>query len=151
MKTVLIRACTHQDLESIFQLEPLWDEENIAYVFTYENREEFLADFERFQKYFLVAESDGQIVGYVNGSVLVNEQVEVLPKRETYLEIENIYVRPEFRNRHVGGELLEKLLEVAEHNGIKRFVVSTVTKEMDGILKFYRRYGFKPWLVELFK
>lgn len=151
MKNVLIRECTHQDIESIFQLDHLWDEENVAYVFTYGTREEFIADFERFQKYFLVAESDGQIVGYVNGSVLVNEKVAVLPEQETYLEIENIYVMPEFRNIYVGGDLIEKLLDVAEQNGIKRFVVSTVTKDMDRILKFYRRHGFKPWYVELFK
>jgi ribosomal protein S18 acetylase RimI-like enzyme len=151
MKKILIRECTHRDLDSIFQLDQLWDEEGVAYVFTYGSREDFIADFERFQEYFLVAESEGQIVGYINGSIRVNEEVEVLPQQETYLEIENIYVKPEYRNRRVGGELLERLLEVAERNGIQRFFVSTVTKDMDRILKFYRSYGFKPWYVELFK
>ena len=140
MQQVLIRECTHHDLDSIFQLDHLWDAEGVAYVFTYGTREDFMADFERFQEYFLVAESNGQIIGYVNGSVRVNEKMEVLPKQETYLEIENIYVRPEYRGRHVGGDLIEGLLAVAEQNGIKRFVVSTVTKDMDRILKFYRRY-----------
>jgi hypothetical protein len=67
----------------------------------------------------------GQIIGYVNSSVRVNEKVGVLLQQETYLAI-------------------------AEQDGIKRFVVSTVTKDMDRILKFYRRYGFRPWFVELF-
>jgi ribosomal protein S18 acetylase RimI-like enzyme len=151
MQQVLIRECTHLDLDSIFHLDHLWDEEGVAYVFTYGTREEFIADFDRFQKYFLVAESNGQIIGYINGSVRVNETVKVLPQLETYLEIENIYVRPEYRDRHVGGDLIERLLAVAEQNGIKRFVVSTVTKDMDRILKFYRHYGFRPWFVELFK
>ncbi|MCG8347484.1 MAG: GNAT family N-acetyltransferase [Chloroflexales bacterium] len=151
MVRILIRECTRQDLDSIFQLDTLWDEEGVAYVFTHSNREDFIADFERFPKYFLVAESDGQIIGYINGSVLINHKVEVLPKQEMYLEIENIYVKAEFRNMHVGGDLLEQLLTVAERNGIKRFVVSTVTKDMDRILKFYRCYGFRPWFVELFK
>jgi ribosomal protein S18 acetylase RimI-like enzyme len=151
MKTVRIRQCTNQDLESILQLDKLWDEEGVAYYFSYISREDFIAEFERFQEYYLVAESDGQIIGYVNGSVRVNDRVEVLPKLETYLEIENIYVRPEFRDQHVGGDLLEQLLAIAEQNGIKRFVVSTVTRDMDRIMKFYRRYGFRPWSVELFK
>lgn len=123
----------------------------MAYYFSDDSREHFIAEFERFPEYFLVAEKNSQIIGYVNGSVLVNEKVEVLPKEETYLEIENIYVRPEFRNHHVGGALIEQLLATAEQNGIKRFVVSTVTKDMDRILRFYRRYGFEPWFVELFK
>jgi N-acetylglutamate synthase-like GNAT family acetyltransferase len=117
----LIRECTHQDLESLFQLDQLWDEEGVAYVCTSGTRE----DFERFQKYFLAAESNGQIIGYINGVVRVNEKADVLPKQETYLEIEIPYVRPEYRDRHVGGDLIEQLLAVAEQNGIKRFVVST--------------------------
>ena len=80
MKKVLIRACTHQDIDGIVALDKVWDEEGVSYFFTYGSREDFLADFERFQQYFLVAESDGQIVGYVNGSVLVNDKLEVLPK-----------------------------------------------------------------------
>lgn len=148
---VRIRPCTHQDFESIFELDKLWHEEGVAYSWADYSQEDFIAEFERFPEYYLVAENDGQTIGYVNGSVRVNEKVEVLPKQETYLEIENIYVRPEFRNLHVGGDLIEQLLAISERNGIKRFVVSTVTKDMERILRFYQRYGFKPWAVELFK
>ena len=150
MKNVLIRGCTHRDLEGIWQLDNLWNEEGVAYVW-YGDRDSLFADFERFPKYFLVAETEDRIVGYVNGSVRVNETMEVLPKSETYLEIENIYVMSEFRDMQVGGDLLERLLAVARENGIERFVVSTVTKDMDRILSFYRGHGFKPWFVELFK
>jgi ribosomal protein S18 acetylase RimI-like enzyme len=149
MTNVLIRECRHQDLESILELDKLWNDEGAAYVW-YDNQD-LVRDFERFPKYFLLAESDGCIVGYVNGSVRANETVEVLPKQQTYLEVENIYVRSEFRNMRVGGDLLERLLEVAKENGIERFVVSTVSKDTDAILRFYRSYGFKPWYVELFK
>ena len=150
MKDVLIRECTSQDLDGILELEQLWNDEGVAYVW-YGNREVLIADFERFPEYFLLAESDGCIVGYVNGSVRANETVEVFPKQETYLEVENIYVRAEFRDMRVGGDLLERLLGVAKENGIERFVVSTVSKDIDRILRFYRSHGFKPWYVELFK
>jgi len=52
-------------------------------------------------------------------------QVKVIPEQATYLEIENIYLMAEFRDMHVGGDLLEKLLEVAAENGLERFMVST--------------------------
>ena len=151
MKKIHIRSCTHQDIDSIFELDKLWDEEGVAYFFTDISRDDFLADFERFKEYFLVAESGGQIVGYINGSARANEKVEVLPKQESYLEIENIYVKSEFRNWHVEGDLLEGLLAIAEQNAIKRFALNTITKDMDRILMFYRRYGFKPWSLDLFK
>jgi ribosomal protein S18 acetylase RimI-like enzyme len=150
MTNILIRECTRLDLDHVFELDTLWREEGVSYAW-YGDRDELIADFDRFQKYFLVAESDGRIVGYVNGSIRMNETVKVLAEQETYLEIENIYVMPEFRDMHVGGDLLENLLKVAKQNGLERFVVSTVTKDTDRIMEFYRSYGFRPWYVEFFK
>jgi ribosomal protein S18 acetylase RimI-like enzyme len=76
----------------------------------------------------------------------------VLPEGEPYVEIENVYVHPDFRHRHIGGPLLERLMAVAAHQGIQRFVVSSTSKEMDKMLQFYRRHGFfTPWYVQLFK
>ena len=98
-----------------------------------------------------MAESAGRIVGYINGSVRLNQELAIIPAQETYLEIENIYVQPEFRNQNIGGKLIERLLEIAGQEGIERFLVATVTKDMDKILNFYRRHGFKPWYVQLFK
>ena len=53
MDNVYIRECDYQDLESIQQLDQLWDGENVSYVFIYENPEQFYGNFERFRKYFL--------------------------------------------------------------------------------------------------
>ena len=153
LSQVTIRPCTDDDIESIVQLDRLWDEEGVAYVFVYSSKDEFLSDFERFREYYWVAESEGEIIGYINGSVRVNEnqKVAILPNQEPYLEIENIFVRAEYRDQHIGGALIEKLLDVARSNGIKRFFVATVTKDMARILRFYQTYGFAPWYVELFK
>ena len=75
MKKVTIRQCTHEDVDAIFQLDNAWEEEGVSYVFIPVSREDFMTDFERFEKYYFVAESEGRIVGYVNGSVRVNEKV----------------------------------------------------------------------------
>ena len=151
MENVLIRECTLQDIEDILQLDRQWDQENIAFEFIDVSREEFIADLERFQPYFLVATSDEEIVGYINGSVRLSQGVAVIPEQEQYLEIENIYVKPAYRNRQIGSKLMDRLLEVAAQNGIEKFVVATVSKDMDKVLNFYRRYGFKPWYVQLVK
>ncbi len=79
MANVLVRECTHEDLESILELNALWEAEGVSYGSFQETRKEFLAYLERFQKYFMVAESDGRIVGYVNGSARVNDKIPVLP------------------------------------------------------------------------
>jgi ribosomal protein S18 acetylase RimI-like enzyme len=116
------------------------------------SREAFIAHLKSFQQYFLVAEShDSGVVGYAHGSVQVAQGVPVIPAQEPYLEIENIYVKPDCRNRHIGGRLLERLLAVAEHSGIQRFLVSSNSKNMAQILNFYHRYGFTAWYVHMVK
>ena len=98
MENILIRECTLQDIEEILQLDRQWDQEDIAYEFIDVSREEFIADLERFRPYFLVATSNEGLVGYINGSVRRSQGLAVIPEQEPYLEIENIYVKPEFRN-----------------------------------------------------
>jgi ribosomal protein S18 acetylase RimI-like enzyme len=77
--------------------------------------------------------------------------VPVFSEQEPYLEIDNVYVKPDFRNRHIGGKLLQGLLEVAQRHGIQRFLVSSDSKNMEQVLNFYRSYGFTTWSVQMFK
>jgi ribosomal protein S18 acetylase RimI-like enzyme len=152
MEKDLIRECTHKDIDEVLQLDRLWEQENIAREFEFVSREEFAANLERFQTYFLVAESNGSLVGYINGTVRPGQEgAMVSPEHEVCLEIENIYVKPDFRNRHIGGKLMESLLEVAEKKGIQRFLVATDSKDMDKVLNFYQRYGFQLCYVRMFK
>jgi ribosomal protein S18 acetylase RimI-like enzyme len=152
MEQVLIRACIHNDIDGVVQLERQWEQEDIAYGdFNPMSRETFIAFLERFPAYFLVAEHDRQLVGYIHGSVQRNKPVDVIPEQEPYVEIENIYVRPDFRNGDIGGKLLERLFDVARQAGIQRFLVSTASKETEKILRFYRRHGFTPWSIHLFR
>ena len=151
MENVLIRECTYNDIDEVLQLDAQWEQENIAHDFIPISRGEFIAHLESFQVYFLVAEIDGSIVGYANGSVHFSQGVAVIPKQESYLEIDNVYLKPGFRNRHIGGKLLERLLEVAQRNGIQRFLVSSDSKNMEKILNFYQSYGFTTWYVQMFK
>ena len=151
MEPVRIRTCTPEDLDAVLHLDCQWEQEQIAYNFTPISREEFLRHLERFPAYCLVAECDGGVVGYIHGAVRHHKGVPVLPQGEPYVEIEQVYVHPDFRHRHIGGQLLDRLCAVAAQQGIQRCVVSSTSTEMDKILPFYRRHGFTPWYVQLFK
>jgi GNAT superfamily N-acetyltransferase len=80
-----------------------------------------------------------------------DKPVEVIPAQEPYVEIEGIYVQPDFRDRDIGGTLLEQVFEVARQEGIQRFIVGTKSKETDKILRFYRSHGFTSWRIQFFK
>ena len=133
-------------------LERQWEREDIAYGdFNPMSREDYLAILEHFPAYFLVAEHTGQLLGYIHASVQRNNPVEVIPPDQPYVAIEDIYVRPDFRNQDIGGALLERVFVVAQQEGIERFIVGTLSKETDSILKFYRNHGFTPWRIQFFK
>lgn len=150
MEPVRIRTCTRDDLEAVLHLDRQWEQEQIAHNFTPRSRAELLIALDRFPAYFLVAERDGGLLGYIQG-VVRHRWVAVLPDQEPYVIIETLYVHPAVRRQHIGGQLLERLMAVAAHQGIQRCVVSSTSKEMDKMLHFYRRYGFTPWYVQLFK
>ena len=152
MEQVHIRACTPADIDSVIALERQWEQEEIAYGnFNPMSREMYMAILERFPAYFLVAESNGQLVGYIHASVHHDNPVEVIPAQEPYVEIEDIYVQPDFRSQDIGGQLLEHVFAIAQAAGVERFIVGTLSKETDKILKFYRSHGFTPWRIQFFK
>ena len=152
MEQIRIRACATDDIDAVMGLERQWEQEGIAYGdFNRMSREAYVAILARFAAYFFVAESGGRLVGYIHASSDREQRVEVIPEPEPYLEIEDIYVQPDFRGQDIGGALLERIFEVAKQAGIQRFAVGTLSKETDSILKFYRSHGFTPWRIQFFK
>jgi ribosomal protein S18 acetylase RimI-like enzyme len=152
MEQLHIRACTQDDIDGVMALERQWEQEEIAYGdFNPMSREAYLAILERFPAYFLVAESDSQLVGYIHASVQRDNLVQVIPADHPYVAIEDIYVQPDFRDRDIGRQLLERIFEIAQQEDIERFIVGTLSKETDKILKFYRSHGFIPWHFQFFK
>lgn len=146
-----IRQCTRDDVDAVIGLERQWEQEAIAYGdFNPMSREAYLTILERFPAYFLVAEHDGHLVGYIHGSVQRSAPVEVIPAQESYVEIEDLYVQTDSRGQDIGGALLERLFAIARQEGIQRFVVGTKSKETDKILRFYRSHGFTPWRIQFF-
>jgi GNAT superfamily N-acetyltransferase len=152
MNNVLIRECARTDIDAILQMERQWEHEDIAYgAFNPISREAWIDNLEGFPAYFLVAEWAGQIVGYINATVQHDQPVGVIGEQQTYVAIENIYIQLEWRNKDIGGQLIESLFEVAKRQGIERFIVSSSSKAMDKVLKFYRSHGFTLWQIHLFK
>ena len=152
MEQVRIRACTPTDIDGVIALERQWEQEDIAYGnFNPMSREAYIAILERFPAYFLVAEHDGQLVGYIHASTDHEQRVEVIPEGEPYVAIEDIYVLPDVRDQEVGGKLLERVFAIAQAAGIQRFVAGTKSKDTDRILKFYRSHGFTAWHIQFFK
>ena len=148
MTDVTIRQATSDDIDAVLELQARLDAEGIGYGYK-PNTREFVA--ERLGPLFFVAETDDRIVGFAYGSLHTSEGLAVTPAGERYLEVDDIYVAPDLRSEGIGGRLLERLLEAAHEDGVSRIHVFSASMDHDRVLRFYRRHGFTPWGVQLFK
>lgn len=101
--------------------------------------------------YLLVAEANNEIVGFISGSVHRSEGIAVLPEGESYLEINNLYILPEYRMRGIGGDLVDRCLAQAKEAGMAYAFLYSASKEIHSILRFYERHDFKSWAVQMFR
>jgi len=148
MKSITIRLCQKEDLPAVLALQRQWVKEDVTYGLVEAKPEELRTCL---GPYFLVADRNGSIVGFIIGSEGRSDGVAVIPKGERYVEIGDLYVVPALRGQGVGRKLIEKLEETVRSDGIERLLIYSASKDVDRILKFYRSCGFRSWFVQMYK
>ena len=143
-----IRECAEEDLDTIRRMETGWADEDITYGQVAADRSELL---KHLGGLFLVAEAGGEVIGFAYGSAHTSDGLAVIPAGERYFEVDELYVAPELRGRGIGGALLDDLLRRSREEGMARSLVYSATKDLESILRFYRKHGFKSWHVRLFR
>ncbi|MDQ0888761.1 ribosomal protein S18 acetylase RimI-like enzyme [Paenibacillus sp. V4I9] len=145
---VTVRMATENDLSKVAQLSELWVAEAITYGLG-ANTEELLRNC--IGEYFWVAEINSEVVGYITGSIHDSDGLAVIEKGESYLEVDEVYVHPEYRNENIGHMMVDELLQTAELNGITRSVIYSASKQWQKIIGFYEKHGFKMWFVQMYR
>ncbi|WP_164545580.1 GNAT family N-acetyltransferase [Paenibacillus albus] len=145
---VSIRRAAENDLTAVARLSEIWTSENITHGLG-ANNEELLRGY--IGEYFWVAELDSEIVGYITGTVHESDGLAVIEKGEQYLEIDEVYVLPEYRSMKLGHLLVDTILQTSEENGITRSVVYSASKQWQQIVGFYEKHGFKMWFVQMYR
>lgn len=107
----------------------------------------------RLCEYTWVAEVDGNVVGYVNGEVknthAMVEDVgrDAFPNEDLFLEIDDMYVMPDYRHRGIGEQLMHAALGTAESRGVKRSMVYSDCPNYVQTARFYEKCGYKMWYI----
>jgi GNAT superfamily N-acetyltransferase len=84
-----------------------------------------------------LAEIDGRIVSHVYVA-LVDKVPRPIREHRRIAYLTNVYTRPEFRGRGIGGRVLERAQEAARAADVELMLVWPSEESVD----FYRRYGF---------
>jgi len=150
MKTsqIKIRQASKTDIPTIKRMQQEWFEEDCVYGF-------LPANFGQLQHalglYFLVAENQNHIVGFISGAVHLSNELAIIPNGRTYVEIEDLYVSPQFRQLGIGSQLIEYFLSQAKSQGVTYALLYSATKEIRSVLQFYERHGFQGWYIQMFR
>ncbi len=145
---VTVRKANENDVLIVAKLSELWVSECFTYGLA-ANTEELLR--RNIGDYFWVAEINSEVVGYITGSVHESDGLAVIEKGELYLEVDEVYVHPEYRSGNIGHLMVDKLLQTAEGNGITRSIVYSASKQWQKIVGFYEKLGFKMWFVQMYR
>jgi ribosomal protein S18 acetylase RimI-like enzyme len=144
---VVVRKCQMADLDAISVMLRDWGDEDVTPNFIPAGRGELIV---RLNSYFLVAESSGEIIGFIYGGVKKNLENPSIPQGEEYLEIDGFYVSPSSRCQSIGGRLLDNLLERYRLEGGRCFFVNVSTNQVDRIHRFFTNHRFKTTGIQFY-
>lgn len=92
-----------------------------------------------------------EIVGYVTASIYKTSELAVVPSEEAYIEIDDLYVSPEYRSKTIGSKMVEAVLEFARTQMIRYATVFTASSRVVDIMRFYTNQGFQSWGIQFYR
>lgn len=139
---VLIRQVKPEDLDAVTRVEALCFPSAEAAT-----RDSFFERISAFPESFLVAESKGVLVGFINGGVTgertirdeMFEDIGLHDPTGAYQSVFGLDVIPEYQHRGLAGRLMRELIGQAERVGRKGVILTC----KEGLIGFYEHFGYQ--------
>lgn len=141
METVIIRAVRPDDLDRIAAIEAACFPASEAAP-----HEAFKLRIATFPDFFLVAEIDGRIIGFINGCVtdspvifdeLFHDAKLHLPHGQN-LCVFGLDVMPEFRKQGIASRLMNDFISTARNSGRKKVILTCKAR----LVAYYETFGY---------
>jgi ribosomal protein S18 acetylase RimI-like enzyme len=140
---IIIRPVTSRDIQQINQVATeTWistyqDIYSMEFINKFLNnaysierlRQSIERDSQNMKRQFLVAENEGQVVGYAQINQMENEEYELL----------RIYIKPDFQQKGIGTLFINEIIRV--HHPLNK-LIAWVQKENKAGRTFYEKKGF---------
>lgn len=151
MMSITYKQFENHHSKAVVNLQTQWQFEAITYGFIAVTEDE-ISVYDK--EYFYIALVGETVVGYVTGEVKTNDKdnyMNVFPLNTEYLQVNDLYIAPTYRNKSIGAELLTIVEEKAKKNGIEHIFLSSATIDAEAVRRFYEKNGFKIWTTMFFK
>ncbi|WP_422657589.1 GNAT family N-acetyltransferase [Paenibacillus sp. EC2-1] len=137
------------DLHQVAALSKVWEEEDITYGLKGNSIDDLLHYVSN--EFWIVIDHE-KVIGYLIGEVKKNEGFVIFEESEqSYFEIDEIYIDPDYRERKIGSVLLSEVTSHVKEKGTNRIIVSSANKDLKKTMEFYEKNGFQSWTITLFK
>lgn len=126
--SLVIRQARILDLNSVYRIEV------VSFGYEAFSKSFLLEMLSRFPEFFIVAEKDNKIIGYLSASIegYFNKTCHLL----------SIAVLPEHRNKGIGSLLLKHLIDLVKIKHIQSIILE-VKKDNKPAISVYEKFGFK--------
>jgi len=137
----VIRAVRLSDLDRITEIEAICFPESEA-----ASQKAFEERIKTFPESFLVAETEGFLIGFINGCVtnssVIYDELFKTAKHHTpdgnNLTVFGLDVIPEFRNQGIAAHLMNQFILLAKKSGRKSVILTC----KDGLVHYYESFGY---------
>ena len=97
----------------------------------------------------IIAESEGEIIGYTYGYLIKQSEEELLEMRKLSVgHVEDLIVKPDYRASGIGSELINRLTDGLKEKGCT--ALELFTSPFCPAHEFYLKCGFKDIRVKMF-
>lgn len=144
-----VRQASSDDVQSVIDLSRQWAEEGCTdgYVAcTAEHLQPWLDG-----GYFYVAEIQVEVVAYAAGIVKLGKGYIFKPEGEQYLNVDEVFVHADHRDKGLGTRLVQALLDKAEAAGIVRSMVGSNNVDWLATFRFYERHGYRMQSIQMYR
>lgn len=144
--TIKEMPLTEELLKQLISLSEAWETENCCHEYIKNTPNDIKGN------RVFVAFDNSVVIGYLFGHEEVTEKTTSIYITGTkYFEVEELYVKPEFRNKSIGKALFQYAeKEIADN--VDMIMLGTATKNFRAILHFYiDELGMEFWSARLFK
>ena len=144
---LLTRPATDADLPALCALSRALVDEGCCNGMVYDT----LEDWRSYQN-IIVAEQDGQLVGYSYGRIATSRiRVPGCNKGDSFYDLEELYVLPALRSAGVGRQLFAAQEQLARSLYCKTLQLAAVSRDHGRLLRFYEQMGMNFWSAWMIK
>lgn len=148
-ENMIIRKATMQDLPTLRALYLALEEDGVKYQPEHfvigERTDEFFRNiFDSDSQDILVADIDGEAIGFVHVMIISQKKVSCL-KPQTVIYMQDLCVREDMRNGGIGAKLVRAAKDYGKEHGVDFIRTQVFPGNVDG-MRFYERNGFSEMM-----